>query len=116
MAAWPATLPQAPLVNGYQESIPDTSIRTKMDQGAAKTRKRTTAGIREFQMSFVMTAAQVEIFETFYITTTNSGVDMFTFDHPRTGVTYAKFRFSGVPKYIAIGLVYNVSVGMELLP
>ena len=116
MATWPGTLPTAPLVQGYQEIAPELTIRTQMDQGPDKVRKRTTAGVRQFQAIFQMTTAQVATFETFYETTTNGGADQFTFDHPRTGSTETKFRFVGTPVYTSTGNGFRVAVGLELLP
>ena len=48
MTSWPATLPVSPLLDGFIETVPETIIRTDMDQGPAKTRQRTTAGVAIF--------------------------------------------------------------------
>ena len=117
MATWDASLPQSPLNRGYSEESPDNLIRTNMDTGADKVRRRTTSGVRKYKMSFLMSKAQVATLETFYHTTTNGGADKFTFDDPRTGVTSANYRFTGSPKYSSMnGDFYQVAIGMELLP
>ena len=41
---WPATLPQEILAEGYEEGLPDVLVRTKMDAGPDKVRRRATAG------------------------------------------------------------------------
>ncbi len=45
MATWPATLP-APALSSLRETPPDNLIRTQMDKGPAKVRRRTTANVR----------------------------------------------------------------------
>ena len=39
---WPAGLPQRPSVGGYQERFTETALRTPMEAGAAKLRRRFT--------------------------------------------------------------------------
>ena len=87
MATWPASLPSAPLVGGFSETLPDTLIRTSMDVGADKVRRRSTVQVIDMKMAFLLSKAQLATLTTFFITTTNGGADKFTFDHPITGVT-----------------------------
>ncbi len=115
MASWPGTLPSAPLANSFIETLPDLAIRTEMDVGPAKMRRRSTAGPRPCQMSFLMTAAQVAALDTFYVTTIKSGADSFTFTHPRTGVS-GTWRIVNPPRWKSTGVLYQVSIDMELLP
>jgi len=117
MATWDSSLPQSPSIRGFKEELPDLLIRSKMDTGSDKVRRRSTAQIRKLEMTFLMTKAQVATFETFFYTTTNGGADKFTFTHPRTGVSSDKFRFDGTPSYSTLnGEYYRVAVKMELLP
>jgi hypothetical protein len=39
---WPAGLPQCPSVGGYQERFTETALRTPMEAGVAKLRRRFT--------------------------------------------------------------------------
>ena len=116
MSSWPATLPQYPIMQGYQENPADTIIRTKMDQGPDKVRRRTTANTVNFKVSYIMTDAQVATFDTFYNATISGGADKFTMPHPRTGVSSDNFRISSIPQYASINGVYRVSFDLELLP
>jgi len=116
MPTWPSSLPQSPLVSGFAETPPMTSLRTEMDQGPAKVRQRTTAGIRKLQMSFNMTKAQIATLDTFYNTTISGGALKFDFTHPRTASTVS-VRIVNPPSYAPInGEYYSVGLELEQLP
>lgn len=85
MATWPSGLPQKPLLDGFSEGKQDIILRTEMDVGPAKRRRRYTWAPARFAVSLVCTTAQVATFETFVETTLNGGVDAFDWTHPRTG-------------------------------
>jgi hypothetical protein len=113
---WPALLPQSPLVSGYNEKLPNTIIRTQMDNGVAKTRRRFTATVRPMSISFTMTPSQVALLDTFYNDTTKGGSLRFEWTHPRTGVT-KEFRFVNPPEINgARGNNYSVSISLEQMP
>lgn len=115
MATFPASLPN-PLINGRKEAPPNLIIRTEMDQGPAKVRKRFTAGVRPLSVSFVLTEAQVSTLDTFFVTTTNGGADAFTMEDPRTD-TNESFRFTEPPSYTPISYnAYDVKLELEQLP
>lgn len=80
---WPLTLPQAP-TTGYTESTGALILRTPMDAGPAKQRRR---GNRPdvLGVSFIMSTAQVEALRTF-VADTIRGTARFGFPHPRTQV------------------------------
>ena len=117
MPDWPSGLPQSPLVNGFSESTPDTRLRTQMDVGADKMRRRYTGGIRRYRYTMFFTKAQVAIFETFLQTTLNGGIDIFTWKNHRTDAS-ADLRFIEMPTYTPIGGgdFYNVNLALEELP
>lgn len=115
MALWPDTLP-APALSTLQESPPDNLIRTQMDKGPAKVRRRTTANVRPISFTLRLTPAQVETLDEFYVTTTYSGADEFTYIHPRTGAT-VNARFTEPPSYSENeGAIYNTSISLEIMP
>ena len=82
---WPASLPQKPLRDGFEESLAINTIATPMDAGPGKTRRRSAAQA-PFPCTFVMTATQLAALETF-IRDDLLGVRRFNFPHPRTGST-----------------------------
>lgn len=116
MAVWPTSLPTRPDQSSYQETVPNTVIRTAMDAGPPKMRQRYTAGIRPFSMSFLLTATQVATLDAFFVTTLSGGSLSFTWVHPRTN-NAATFRFVEPPQYSAVsGALYRVIAQMEILP
>ena len=117
MAAWPSTLPQSPLAKSLSETTPNDLIRTKMDVGPDKIRRRSTAGIRRFGMSIFMTKAQVQILDDFIQSTLNGGTDTFTWINHRTDAA-ATLRFISLPAYRTLGNgdYYSAGLSLEELP
>jgi len=116
MPTWPATLPPRLLVDNYQEQPPDTVLRTEMDVGPPKLRRRTTAGLRPVIGRLYCTKAQIAALDTFYVTTCASGSLAFDWTHPRTGLS-ASYLFRKPPIWRAEhGDGYWVDLQLELLP
>lgn len=115
---WPATLPQS-VQKGYTETGGVLVLRTSMDAGPAKQRRR-GARSKTMQVSFLMTAAQVDTLEDFVLNTLK-GTARFGFNHPRTELV-AEVRI--VPQQD--GAMYNISyvgpgyftvaLNLEILP
>lgn len=81
---WPPGLPQIP-ERGFTESIGVSVLRTPMEAGPAKMRRRFKRPT-VMQVSYLLSTAQVNTLETFVFTTLQ-GVYRFTFPHPRTGAS-----------------------------
>lgn len=64
MAAWPATLPKP--TPSYGITPVDSSIRTEMESGAARVRRRTSARNDHISLQWVMTDAQLTIFRAWF--------------------------------------------------
>jgi hypothetical protein len=77
MSAWPSTLPAA-LIASYSVKPDVGFIRTDMDVGAARQRRRYTAQPSRIPVSWIFTAAQMAAFKTFYETTLDVGTGWFT--------------------------------------
>lgn len=115
MSVWPATLPP-PALNSLREKPPKNTIRTSMDKGPDKARRRTTANVRPLSFMLKLTPAQVTTLDEFFVTTTASGADEFDYTHPRTGVACTA-RFVSEPEYSEnSGVIYDVGVSLEILP
>lgn len=115
MPTWPTTLP-APAINTLQEAPPNNTIRTSMDKGPEKLRRRTTANIRPINFSMVLTSAEITILDGFYVSDTYSGSESFDYTHPRTGVACTA-RFVAPPEYSEHeGSCYMAAVQLEILP
>ncbi len=115
---WPPGLPQVPQ-KGYTEDLGVLIVRTPMDKGPAKQRRRGQSPDK-LNCNFMMTTAQVATLKTF-VESTIRGVARFYFPQPRTGET-VEVRI--IPQgdgnmynlsYVAPGY-YNVSLQLEILP
>lgn len=115
---WPPGLPQTPQ-KGYTEDSGVLILKTAMDAGPAKMRRRGKKPTT-LSMSFLMTTAQVATLETFTKDTIR-GTSRFGFTHPRTN-TIVEARM--VPQdsgtlyniaYVAPGY-YTISLQLEILP
>lgn len=111
-------LPQVPQ-KGFTESIGVSIIRSPMDSGPAKQRRR-SVGVNTMDLSFIMTTAQTQTLETFIKDTLN-GVKRFSFPHPRTSQTVeVRIVPSGESEffklqYLAPGY-WQTSLKFEILP
>jgi hypothetical protein len=92
MPSWPASLPQHVLVEGYDEAPPDVLLRTEMDAGPAKVRRRFTAGVRELRCAILCDSDQLDDLEEFFRDEIAGGALPFDWVHPRTQDA-ASFRF-----------------------
>ena len=114
---WPVGLPQLVAVDGYGESPPDTVLRTKMDVGPAKIRRRSTAGIRPLSVQLDLDATQVAALDAFYLGTLQGGALAFDWVHPRTQ-EIVSLRFVRPPAYRPqrSDAVWRAAVQLEVLP
>jgi len=112
MAAWPTTLP-APAINSLKESPPNNVLRTSVDKGPAKTRKRTTANTRPISFMLNLLPADVTTLDDFY--NANCAIP-FDYIHPRTGAACSA-KFVELPQYSEReGVDYTASISLEILP
>jgi hypothetical protein len=96
MAVWPGALPDRFLVNGYREAMPESTIRTQMDAGPPKLRRRYTAAYRPIQGRIECNASQLAALDTFFVTTCANGALPFDWINSRTGAA-ATFQWRGAP-------------------
>lgn len=100
MATWPTTLP-APLVAGYGVEPVDQTVRTEMEVGTARVRRRTAAQIDHVQVSYNLSDAQMATFRTWFYADLAGGSDSFSVSLwvGKTGATAATAKFIGTPKW-----------------
>jgi hypothetical protein len=114
--AWPAQLQQCLSEQNFGIQKGSTVLRSDMDIGPQKVRRRFTKGVDTLTGSIYLTAEEYEIFEAFYETTLAGGTLPFEFNHPITGVLTV-FRFNSEPTYASLGGgSFTVSFGWEKLP
>jgi hypothetical protein len=115
MATWPATLP-APSLNTLTDALPENRIRTQMDKGPDKVRRRTTANTAPLSFTLKLTTAQWNTLKTFYNTTLYSGVDTFDINHPADNSAIT-CRFVEPPSRTDMeGILWNVPINLEIMP
>jgi hypothetical protein len=116
MTAWPTSLPSAPLIDRFRETAPDTVLRTAMDEGPAKLRRRTTAGVRMLKLAYILDRTQADTLDGFYLTDLSGGALAFDFTHPRTSEGIV-CRFTAPPEYTALnGNYFRAEISLEVLP
>jgi hypothetical protein len=99
---WPSQLQDFWNEANFGLDAGDTTLRTQMDAGQAKVRRKYTKAIDSFSGSINVTAAQYAVFKTFFNTSLNGGVNTFYFDHP-IEETQSVFRFVGSYKLSSLG-------------
>ena len=113
---WPETLPAAPLAAGFQETWPDTTLRSQTDMGPAKTRPRSTAGIGKLALAYYLTAAQYAALKDFYQNDIAGGSLRFDMPHPVGGAAITcRFLKPPAPAAATPGR-FKVALELEVLP
>jgi hypothetical protein len=119
MADWPSTIPQAFIQDSFSETQQGGVIRTTMDTGPAKVRRRFTATSTYWEGYMVMTYSELEIFKTFYETTIAYGSLRFNFPNQYNLASTVESRIvietSGTPfKVRPDGLTQDFQVSFKL--
>lgn len=121
MVAWPAALPQSAFVQA-SEIRQDATIRSNMDSGAPKLRKRFTAAIRELSIRMILNGTEKAAFDTFYITTISEGALAFDMKDPVDDNTIS-VRFKQPPLWALISAsgtvaqrLWESTLQLEVLP
>ena len=120
--SWPTTLPQHTLQDSFQYNPTSGVIRTDMEAGYPKIRRRFTATVTSYDITMVMTTAQVVIFETFFRDSLKYGTVRVNFPNPLDpNLTLAEFRWvsEGSPYQIMpreSTIDWTVSFRLERLP
>jgi hypothetical protein len=90
---WPVTIPQAFIQNTFSESPDSGVIRTNMEVGPAKVRRRTTAVNTVWKGSMVMTYAELLTFKNWFKNTAKLGSLAFNFPDQYDLVSTVEARF-----------------------
>lgn len=118
MATWPATLP-SPEKAGYQIAPASQVVRTEMETGAPRVRRRTAARNDVIAVRWKFTDAQLAAFRTWFDSSTDAagGAAWFTIDLAigDTGIESHEARFSGDwTADLLPGLNWSVSAKLEI--
>lgn len=118
MAAYPSTLPK-PITRGFQLQAGDMTIRTDMEVGAARVRRRTAARNDRLTVSLLFNDTQMAAFRAWFEdpAEADGGASWFTVTIPTGdgGGTAVEARFVGPYQATAGGaLVWQVSAQWEV--
>lgn len=110
MTEWPSNLK----INrsSLTETAPDNVIRSSMDVGPDKIRKRGNSGVRKLSFLMTLTDENVNVIDNFY--NENCGL-AFDFKHPRTKQS-CRARFTSPLQYALNETLWEVTVELEILP
>jgi hypothetical protein len=109
---WPELLPSGLLEKGFSKQPQDNVIRTTMDAGPKKARRRYTARSIKYSGKQNFDAAELAVFEQFYHNVIADGVLRFNFADPVTG-EIAEFRFTEKYTATANDGQYEVTMPLE---
>lgn len=111
---WPSTLPPSPLIEGYFDTPQDSVLRTQMT-GLNKQRNRYTAKLNNVEEKYLLTEAQMAVFENFYDNTLGNGALEFAKQDPRLKQERV-YRFAGPYDMDYNGKQYLVTLSLEKMP
>lgn len=98
--------------NSFTESEKTANIKTAMDIGPSKVRRRYTTHTSIYSGSMLMDSSQKSAFKVFYQTTLRNGQYSFNFPNP-SEAGYVEVKFNGVPSYKALENSYwNISFSL----
>jgi hypothetical protein len=110
---WPTTLPDC--AESWEEQAVPVTIRTSMDVGPPKVRRRYTRTMRNVRVGFTMTHAEAMALREFFEVDTQGGVLEHAFRHPFNNAIES-FRFVEPPSIANLGaMACSVSCSWEQL-
>jgi hypothetical protein len=80
---WPASLPQC--MENYSEKASPVTVRTNVEEGPSKIRRRFTKRLVRGQVTMTMNITQRNTLDDFFYIDLNGGVSSFIFPHPWRG-------------------------------
>lgn len=114
---WPSSLENLINADSFQVKMGDTVLRSEMDVGLAKTRRRFTSPIDTYSCSINIYQSDYGTFYDFYNVTLNGGITPFEFVDPLTG-NLSTFRFLNSPSISPLGSAgwFILSMNWEKMP
>ncbi|MEE0892509.1 MAG: hypothetical protein UIT85_00610 [Treponema sp.] len=109
---WPISLPQVMILDGLQGQRRSNVIRTSMDAGPQKARRRYTVASKDFDGAIIVTEEQRRILEDFYVNTIKSGALRFRMKDPQT-LEFKEFRFREDYKEQQIDGLWKITMLLE---
>lgn len=111
---WPTTLPQVLRLDGQKAKHKSNVIRTEMDAGPVKIRRRYTVSEKLFEGSIIVTETQRETLENWYTNTIGDGTLRFVMKDPQT-LQPAEFRFTEDYSEESLDGMWQINMKLEKL-
>lgn len=116
MDTWPIALQQRLNADDFEVKYGDTTIRTDMDIGPAKVRRRFTDAVDIYTCSIFLGISDWSILKDFYKTSLAGGSLPFLFTDPFSGAQET-FRFAVPPDGRPIGgRIFRITMTWEKMP
>ena len=112
--SWPTSLPQILILDGLTANKEYATVRTQMDAGPVKQRRRYTVATKTFTGSMIVTETQRQVLESFYEDTLKGGALRFNMSDPQTLVT-AEFRFTDAYEEESLDGLWRINMTLEEL-
>jgi len=113
---FPPSLSKCFLTGDYVYQQEPNIVRTDVDIGPAKTRRRYTKPIANVKGSIIVTRDELKVFDAFYNDVLRSGVLRFLFPDPVSG-TDKDYRFIDPPIYRPLTIDnWVIEMTLEILP
>lgn len=109
---WPDSLPQVLILDGLGAQNQNSVVRTEMDAGPAKQRRRYTVSQKDFSGSIVVTESQREILEDWYDSVIGGGALRFVMKDPQT-LLPREFRFREHYKEDSLDGKWRITMELE---
>jgi hypothetical protein len=122
MVDWPSTLPQNMLLDEYSSGMPENTLRSSMDTGPAKVRRRSSAQPKRRVGKIFVTDDELDDFKDWYTDDIVDGSLRFDWVDPDDGVTAVEMRFVEAPTWAPVdndpitGTYWEVMLDLEILP
>lgn len=115
-AVWPSGMPQHVQMQGFSEKLPTNVIKSKMDYGPDKVRRRDVAAVTEIQCQQILSSDQRGTLVLFFRETLFDGARTFDWVHPVTQ-TSCEMRFTEPPSITPLGnALFTASYKLEVQP
>ena len=114
MADWPASLPK-PLLSGFSGNFGNMVQRTDFDSGPARQRRKFVNAPDDVQVSWRLSAAQMQIFRDFLKNTIFGGAAYFNMAlNIGSGWLIYEVRFSAAPDYQYLNPLWQVNGKLDV--
>ncbi|HMF29065.1 MAG TPA: hypothetical protein VKE42_09865 [Candidatus Cybelea sp.] len=113
---WPPGISEAFTSDAFSETPQEVTIRTEMDTGPPKVRRRFFNPVKTYECNIVLrNATEYATLRDFYYITCQGGTDTISMPHPITGDTKL-FRFASPIAFSALGIAWRAAFKLECLP